>query len=687
MSDNPFNTANEYWAAKPADAIGSELKARTRFTTAQFLRNPLFGIARKAYRFFYTINDRGQDAFGLNRAGEQGELTVLQISHFQSLIRSTVNLVSQSRPSLLPVAVNSDYKSQSQTKVASGVLDYYVRRELEQKWLDQTTQALIMGAAYLKIMWETDAGEQDPLTGMKAGDLRFTVLSPFDVSFDDGAQNDDHEWMITREYQNKYDLAAKFPVWGEEILKIGMNADERVFNPFLRVFTQAGTFNTDQIPVFEFFHKKTSALPDGRYVLYLTPDIILYDGPLPVKNIPVVKITAGKIYSTPWAFSPFWGLLGMQEAMNVVSSQIMTNLATFGGATLVYEKTAELNPKNLGAGIQGIPVISMDKAPKVLEMTPSSQPAYQALNMIKDQMQLISGINDVARGVPPPNLSSGTALALVQSQAYLNNSDFEKQYVNLLEKTGELMFELLKNYATNSRTISVLNGKSNQFMLKEFKGADIADVDRVQVQVTNPLLRTPAGKAEYASQIVKIDNPKDRAVFINIMETGRDDTLTEPLVRKLLNIRKENELLMDGQVAIALKLDNHADHIQEHLGLLEDPDIRMNPELTQAVMDHIEQHYQYWQSMTPGELAVVGLQPLPPDQAPMPPAGPGGPPMPPPPDGGGSSDAAVAQAARAGQEVMSPQTTFEDAKSVQAAKLPNNPATGQPWNPQNGGLT
>ena len=37
---------------------------------------------------------------------------------------------------------------------------------------------------------------------------------------------------------------------------------------------------TDLIPVYEFYHKRTESMPDGRYLLYLDAGLTLLDSPL-----------------------------------------------------------------------------------------------------------------------------------------------------------------------------------------------------------------------------------------------------------------------------------------------------------------------------------------------------------------------------------------------------------------------
>src|SRR5690606_1700625 len=110
------------------------------------------------------------------------------------------------------------------------------------------------------------------------------------------------------------------------------------------------------------------------------------------------------------------------------------------------------------------------------------------------------------------------------------------------------------------------------------------DVSRVVVDVGNPLSRTIAGRVEMAdhmAQLKLIQNPQQ---YTMVMETGRLDTMYEGDISDLLNIKRENELLLEGETVFANILDRHRMHISEHRAVINDPDLRSQPELYQAAM-------------------------------------------------------------------------------------------------------
>jgi hypothetical protein len=67
----------------------------------------------------------------------------------------------------------------------------------------------------------------------------------------------------------------------------------------------------------------------------------------------------------------------------------------------------------------------------------------------------------------------------------------------------------------------------------------------------------------------------------------------ENITSRSLLIRKENEKLRNGVVPLVLRTDLHPSHISEHLSVLDDPDVRENPQLVQAVLAHVSEHEMY----------------------------------------------------------------------------------------------
>jgi hypothetical protein len=178
-------------------------------------------------------------------------------------------------------------------------------------------------------------------------------------------------------------------------------------------------------------------------------------------------------------------------------------------------------------------------------------------------------------------------------------------------------------------------GKNKAPLLKEFTGDMIKDVQRVTVEVGNPLSRTIAGRVQMAEQLAQMKLIKNPQQFFMVMETGRIDTMIEGDISDLLNIKRENELLLEGKPVMADILDQHRMHIMEHRVVINDPELRGNADLYGAVKAHIQEHINMLRTVDPDLLMLINEQPLqspgapqggmPPEGAPPAPMTPGGP--------------------------------------------------------------
>lgn len=618
------STMEKYFAAEDADKLANIcLNKASSFYNILTMNYYLDNLVRMwlFYHGQYNATIAG-DSHRVSFMGEEGELVGLPVNHFRNIAQHMLNMITANRPSMEARAVNTDYKSLAQTYLANGILDYYMReKKLEDVIRRAVEMAIVLGAGFVRMEWNATAGELydfDPESGEKnfEGELEFSNLSPFDVVFDGTKETWDHEWVMIRTFQNKFNLMAKYPELAEKIS--GMQTKNYASQYRLSVFSND---NTDDIPVYEFFHERSEALPEGRYVMFLDDDLVLLDLPLPYRNIPVYRISAGEYMGTPYGYSPMFDLFPLQEAANSLYSTIMTNQSAFGVQNLFVPRGADLDINSLEGALN---ILEGNAKPEPLNMTQTPPEVFNFLNMLVQSMETISGVNSVTRGNPEASLKSGTALALVQSMSLQFISGLQNNYVKLIEDIGTSLINILKDYAKTPKTVALV-GKNNRSFLKQFTGEEIGAINRVIVSVGNPLARTTAGRVQMAEQMLQmglIRNPKE---YFEVINTGSIDTMYEGDMNEILLIKKENEVLMSGKPVMAELLDQHAQHIMEHRTVMADPDLRMNPDLRMVVQQHIQEHIDYLRNVDPDLLMLTGQQPL---QPPAPPMMPGM--MPPP---------------------------------------------------------
>lgn len=644
-----------YFGADTSDHLVETLNRKSfewfnALTTSEYLEK--VKASWQAHHGVYYENNHA-----ISFGGDQGELVNMPVNHFSNIAQNILTMVTATRPSFQAKAINTDLKSQIQTNLANGLLDFYMRdKRLEQELKKAVEYAIVMGTGFIKMEWNATSGEIydqidpeyeyeiDEITGEEVpvideetgeqkiktdaypiyeGDVEFSVLSPLDVVFDTTKETPKHDWQLCRTFKNKYDLAAKYPEFEEEIKSLETKSDITKYRITLSPFDE-----TVDVPVYEFFHRRTESLPEGRYVLYLSKDIVLIDTVLPYRKLPIFRIAPRDILGTPFGYTNMFDCLPLQEGINSLYSTVMTNNHTFGVQNIYATRDAGITFQELAGGLHLIEGNPDTPPPQALQLTQSSAETYNLIDKLIREMETISGVNAVARGNPDPkqNLRSGNALALVQSQALQFISGLQQSYINLIEDVGTNLITLLQDFAHVPR-IAQIAGKSNATFMKEFSSGDLDSITRVVVDAGNALSQTPAGRMEIASQLIQMGLVKTPEQYYSVLNTGKLETMTEGQNKQLLLIRAENERLIEGTSPVqALLTDDHSLHIREHQAVLADPDLRLDPELANRAVTHLQEHIDILSNPALANMLIaLGQTPIAPPAAPpqqqMPPQG------------------------------------------------------------------
>lgn len=644
----------QYWAGVPEDEIADEIHEKIDRFYKYLSLSGRTDLYRRSWAYYYRPRISGGM---LNPVGEQGEMTAFNVNHYKNLLQHLETMTTQQRASFEPRATNSDVKSQSQVILAAGLLDFYMREKKLERYIKSAVKdGLMYGEGFVRAEWDATSGETFGKTETGAtiyqGDIKYTNYMPLDVirDFTKLASGQD-TWHILRDFQNKYDLAAKFPTVAEDILDDSIDQLE---------LSQTTTLNalaleeSDNIPVYTLIHKQTPALPSGRYTQVLENGTVLFDGPIPYKQPHVYRIAPDEESGTCFGFTVAYDLLNMQEGIDMLYSTAITNQAAFGVQNILVPKGHDLSTSQIAGGLNIMEYDPKVGKPEALNLTQTPAEIFNFMQMIEKLMETISGVNSVARGNPEASLKSGAALALVQSMAIQFSMGLQQSYAQLVEDLGTGTIQLLQEFASVPRVAAIV-GKSNRPLMKDFTGEDLDMIQRVTVDMGNPMTRTTAGKVNLAESLMQnglIDNPDQ---YIQVITTGRLEPIIEGKQAGLLLIKGENEMLADGIPQRALITDNHAKHILEHTTVLSNPEIRQDPNspIVQATLAHIQEHMMMMNDPMNQQLMQILHQEVVPQAAP-------------PMDGG------------AGQMLDQAPPIVQEAQAVQQPNMPSPPAGADP---------
>lgn len=612
---------DDYFARK-LDIADLENKIETYYSSLEQL-NYIWKINR-CYAQYYGQGISGSSD-RITPGGQQGEISKISVNDFRALLRHQFTLVTSDRPAFDVRAINTDSKSQKQAILGEDVLDYYMRgHRLEEVLMDATEKSLYSSEGWVEIYWDAKAGnphgvDPDSEEVVNTGDVAFRTYDCLDA-IKDIRQSEDLDWVILRQTQNKYDLAARYPEHEETILNLDASGSEITH----RTTNNAGQQDdTDMIYTYRLYHKRLPITPAGVHALFIK-GVILEEGPLPMlssSSMPVFRIMPAKLQGYSLGYTQAFDIIGLQEITDELYQAVVSNNINFSKQNILVHKDADLAVRDLG---EGYSMLAWDgeHEPKALQLTKSAPETYNLIENLDGKKESFTGINEVVRGDPSANLRSGNALALVAAQAIKFNSTLQGYYHKLIEDCGTGILDYLKEFAPESEMFVSIVGKHNKSYLKAFKGSDLSGVSRVQVQSASALSKTTAGKVELANNLLQ-NQQVDAQGYLNVVETGKLDILIEDPIAEELNVKQENEWLQDGKIPSVLAFDNHPMHIKKHKAIIDDPEVRQSPEEIQGVLTHIQEHLDAWFAMDPNILLALGIQP--PQAPPQPPQGGGGP--------------------------------------------------------------
>jgi hypothetical protein len=635
--------STEYFASiEDHDQLASEMTEKIRVWREWIEGRGLISLWTKKLTNYYGISANGNSSQSITAGGAEGELNLIKVNDLHNLIQNQLVMVTSQRPAGVARAVNSDTTSLKASRIGTAIAEYYMSQgNFESKFVSATEIALLCDESFIDLFWDKAAGDPiavDHETGMPemSGDCVLRTHAPWNVARDPGLTIEQQKWYILSFKINKFDAAASYPKFSDSIISESTDGlPELAFNNI--------PDGSDSIFAHLLVHDRTASVPEGRYSLMIGQKVVL-DSKLPYKDFPVERMAPSDVIDGPIGYSSANDILALEEVSDALHSVIVTNQIKFGGQCIVGPEGANINHTDFGKGVRyfELPPDMVDKL-RSLQLTQTAPEVFNYLNMINSKKEQAVGVNSVVRGQPEGQLAgaSGSALALIQTQAISFNSGTQRSYFKLLSGSMTKLIGILRVYADTPRVAKIV-GKSKAQGLKEFKytGDDLESISSIVYEMVNPISQSFGGRLTLAQDLLKAGQIKSPKQYINVVQTGQTDTLTEDDEADAMLILEENEWLTEGKPFQAVIVQQHADHIKSHNSQITLQMQQTDPEAVGRILAHIQEHINLWQQASatnPGILMATGQQPLMP---PPPPQGapgmpPGGPPQLPPPGHGG----------------------------------------------------
>lgn len=613
----------EYYWKKPTDECIQSLVRKC----SEYYQYIVATGKMALWRLCFEQYNRGFITLGsVSRGGVEGELLNLPINEFRNLVDHVLGLTTHDKLAYEPQPVNNDYDTAAQVTLAKGILNDYAKNHGMEGVCDRSSEnAYIFGEGSVIKLFNENLGDIKAVDvpGQKIyrkGDIQFIELNPTNLIRDIHIPSfKDNQWFIGRIFVNKYDLAAQYPEKAKEICEHSISQDW----DNTRITATRGEKN-ELVPLFLAFHKKTSAMPFGRQIFFIDGNLWLEDGHLEYREFPIITNMPSPVESINFGYTTAFDLLPCQQVLDIIDGGHATNLTNFLVSNVLVPDGCNLGVADLIGSMNLLKYNAAAGKPEALNLVlfPPEGPNFRAFVM--QRMEILAGINSTNRGQPDEKITSGTMAALYASQAIHFNSRFQKSYAKFCGELATGVLHDLQDHPEDQR-VGLVAGKGNRAYLKSFYGKDVNQIDRVTVQLGSAFLQTDAGKAQVAQDLLASPSGLNPREYLEVIETGSLEPLTEGPHREMMYIKQENEMLSDGQPVKAVLTDDDALHIQEHKNVISDAKLRMSNDPKAAsvvnnVLTHIAEHeknFVFKQSKRPVLMGL--LKQGPPAGAPPPP--------------------------------------------------------------------
>jgi hypothetical protein len=429
-NDN-YDPKTQYWCTLPLEDFASVALEKVTDYFESLTQSGLIELWQTMYNMYYGLNDGSSqhESHEIQFIGDNDEGIKVRSGHMANVAQHILISATGQEPNYIARAVNSDVKSQAQTYAAKSVLEYYMKEKDYSLAMEEAAEiSLIMSRGYVYEGWDIIQNEA------------FAVAhSPLTVVTDlSNNRYRKQNWYIVIERANKWDVVAKYDIPDEEIedALAPETMDDSMFQGFSRLVDCSD--DGDYINVYHFYHAKTPAVHNGRYVAFTNSDYTLYppkgsnDDMLPYEDLPLEFVEPRRMILSPHSYTGLFDVAVHEKMHNIALSTVHTGLNKYGKKILYGPKNPSY--EDIG-GSEYIGLEAGDRPPGILDMTEISSSLIKLIELEKVEIETLSGVNSAIRG-DTQGQKSGSHAALLHAVAVEFQAGFNKSYSKLLERCG-----------------------------------------------------------------------------------------------------------------------------------------------------------------------------------------------------------------------------------------------------------
>lgn len=455
----------------------------------------LVSLIKHKYNEAYSAKTSRMESWRKCKEAYTGDLFEQRLPDYKAkeisnYIFSTVETIKPIMLSNYPktIALPRSSTDFTKAKLVQNALDFEWKREkMFQKLTHALHYVLVYGTAAIYLPWN---GSENG----GVGNVNAVVVSPFNLFPDPRATNDrDAEYIIYAANKPAGEIIQGYPEKAEEIkMQLTTNADPNLNDGeengnnksllYLEAYIKDYAVETqieDETdesgnPTGNKLKKTKAKYPNGRRII-IAGDVLLDDSENPYKDgrAPFVTFRCYDLPDSYWGLSEVEMLISPQEHMCKLTNSILENAALMGNPVWVLDKNSGVE-KNSLTNRPGL-VVRKNPGTEVKRDVPPNIPAYtmQMVDVLKSDIERISGIFDVTRGERPAGISAASAISTLQESSQGRIRLKTQLLEEAIAELGALWLSRMQQFWTTVRTVRVMGGnyKVNEQSDLEFQNA------------------------------------------------------------------------------------------------------------------------------------------------------------------------------------------------------------------------
>lgn len=483
------------------------------------------------------------------------------------VVRIEFSRLTRNKPDFMVVARRADQESVMKARVCRNYLDYRWNYDrLSDVYAAALLWALVCGTGFVKTYWDANAGDVVELADGSRhalGEVMVDYCSPFEILVDPFARDlSEAAWVIHARVRPVEYIEMKYGV------KVSAETTDVLGIAWHDVGEKGRVEGT--IPsavVKEYWERPSPKYPRGRYAI-IVQNQVLYEGENPYAEICPIPFDMVRHLRIPGRFygdSVVTHLRQINVLYNKLKSDIIENSAKLSNPPMVAPVNAFFQTPKFEPGeiIYYNPLVPGVDRMRWMEPIPYPPQLVNLLIRLAQEVDNISGITEVSRGMVPRGVRSAQAMAHILEQEEMRASVTAQEYERMIASSLTKMLRLAKEFYDVPRLIQVV-GENQSYEARQFKSTDIPEDVEVHVEPNSTL---PKSKARIKEELYSLWDRQiltDPRLLLRLTEYGNMNEVFADLELDTAQALRENEKMAKGEEARVEDYQNHAVHIAEH---------------------------------------------------------------------------------------------------------------------------